>query len=130
MNVQSWGGAVTLIDLANADTYGSGASTESGVDISGLTGQILIVLSTTNAAGSSPTLDVKIQESADNSTWSDITGAAFDQVTTSNDDDQFSLTISADAASQYIRAHLTVGGTSTPTFEASVTGIGFDKYPS
>jgi hypothetical protein len=65
--------------------------------------------------GTSPSLTGKIQESADNSTWTDVTGAAFAAVTTSN-----SLqTISFEWTKRYLRHFRTVGGTS-PTFPLGV----------
>ena len=99
-------------------------STGSGVDISAFKGRMAIMLDSGAAsAGTSPTLDVKIQESADDSTYSDISGATFTQVTDAAASFQ-QIAIDADDAEQYIRVVATVGGTSTPTFTYSVTGYG------
>jgi hypothetical protein len=61
--------------------------------------------------GTSPSLAGKIQESSDNSTWSDVTGATFTAVTASNN----VQTIVFDRTKRYLRHFRTVSGTS-PTF--------------
>ena len=61
--------------------------------------------------GTSPTIDVKIQEStASGGTYTDISGATFTQVTASNK----TQVISFRRSKQYARAYATLGGT-TPT---------------
>ena len=61
--------------------------------------------------GTTPSLTGKIQESSDNSTWTDVTNATFTAVTESS-----SLqTIVFDRTKRYLRHHRTVSG-STPTF--------------
>ena len=61
--------------------------------------------------GTDPSLTGKIQESSDNSTWTDISGATFTAVTASS-----SLqVITFDRTKRYVRHHRTVSGT-TPTF--------------
>jgi hypothetical protein len=61
--------------------------------------------------GTSPSLTGKIQESSDNSTWSDITGATFTAVTASSN----LQTIVFERTKRYLRHYRTVSGTS-PTF--------------
>jgi len=58
--------------------------------------------------GTSPTLAGKIQESADGSTWSDISGATFTTVTISDN----VQAITFDRTLRYVRYVGTVGGTS------------------
>jgi hypothetical protein len=71
--------------------------------------------------GTSPSLTGKIQESSDNSTWTDISGATFTAVTASS-----SLqVITFDRTKRYVRHHRTVSGTS-PTFLLGVV-IGEQK---
>lgn len=73
-------------------------------------------------SGTSPTLDVKIQESADGSTgWTDITGKAFTQVTVSDNEQKLKLDLQAKqgARKRYIRAVATIAGTS-PSFAVHV----------
>src|SRR5947209_7146802 len=65
--------------------------------------------------GTSPTLDGKIQESNDNSTWTDIPGATFTQVTASTSNQA----ITFDRTKRYVRYLGTIGGTS-PSFAMAV----------
>ena len=58
--------------------------------------------------GTSPTLAGKIQESADGSTWADVSGATFTTVT-ANDNVQ---AITFDRTQRYVRYVGTVAGTS------------------
>jgi hypothetical protein len=74
-------------------------------------------------AGSSPTMDIKIQDSADNSTFADVSPAiAATQVTTVDSIQQ--LAIDKRVVRRYIRAVATIGGTSSPSFPVSVVIIG------
>jgi hypothetical protein len=62
------------------------------------------------ASGTTPTLDVKFQDSYDGTTWVDVASGAFAQKTTTGDS---SLVLSN--VGPYLRAVATVGGT-TPSF--------------
>lgn len=73
------------------------------------------ILSVGTVSGTTPTLDVKIQESADNSTWSDVSGAAFTQATAAQAPELKSFT----RTKRYLRAVYTIAGTS-PSFIAGV----------
>jgi uncharacterized phiE125 gp8 family phage protein len=53
-----------------------------GVDVLGKEADVILHCGTNGATG---TVDTKIQESDDNATWTDWTGGAFTQVTTTND---------------------------------------------
>jgi hypothetical protein len=78
-----------------------------------------------NTAGSSPTLDVKIQESSDDSTWTDVAGATFTQVTTSTTAAERVLVKSA---KRYLRAHATIGGSSSPAYQVALVFLATDKF--
>ncbi len=92
----------------------------------GYLGNAIVLLSATNTAGSTPTLDVKLQGSNDATNYADITGAAFTQVTTSNSVQAISLRIQE--APLYIRATNVIGGTSSPAYIYSVTILAPQKY--
>lgn len=63
--------------------------------------------------GTSPTADLKIQESATSGgTYTDITGAAFTQITTSNDVAVYLGRCRVSPSKPFQRAVITVGGTS------------------
>lgn len=82
-------------------------------------------------SGTSPTLDVKIQESSDNSTFTDCvkpdgsTTAAFTQVAAANALEVMTFV----AHKRYIRCVKTIGGSSTPTVTAGVILLGQKKNP-
>lgn len=65
---------------------------------------IVYLVSGTN--GTSGTVDVKIQESDDNSVWTDVTSGAFTQVTTANDNATYEKEYTG--SKQYIRVVSTV----------------------
>ena len=88
-----------------------------------------VVLDVGAVTGSSPTLDLKMQESADGSTgWTDITGATIAQVTASNAHKTLGMNLRS--VKRFIRGIATIGG-STPVFLVGVSiNLGTtDKYP-
>ena len=80
---------------------------------------------TQTEAAEAPTLDVKIQESADNSTWTNITGGVFDTVKDSASYQR--ITLNVDGLKKYIRAVAVIDGTN-PEFEFSVQALGIKQY--
>ena len=90
-----------------------------GVDTLGYN-SAAVSLETGAVTGTTPTLDVKIQDSADNSTFADLaTPVAFTQITAANNSQILRLEgLNATGRRRYIRAVATVGGT-TPNFTSS-----------
>lgn len=84
-----------------------------GVDTLGYGDDLVVILDVGAVSGTTPTLDVTIQDSADNSSFAAITGAAFSQFTAANK--QGVLRVNLDGKRRYIRAVATIGGT-TPSF--------------
>ena len=76
------GNATTTTLLAAASCANTAAATGSGVDLQDYEGPMLI---TQNHGVSTGTLDGKIQDSADNSSFADVAGATFTQSTTGAD---------------------------------------------
>lgn len=108
-----------LAPLANA----AGTRNGTGVDRQ-LQRSVTIVCNTGAATGSpsSGTLDVKLQDSADNSTFADISGAAFSQKTTTTAEIR-SINVDLSGAARYVRVvevTALTGGTS-PTLPNSVS---------
>ena len=85
-----------------------------GIDMQDADGRCFAVQVVGNVSGTSPSLAGKIQESSDNSAWTDVTGAAFTAVTASNN----VQTIVFDRTKRYLRHHRTVSG-SSPSFGLS-----------
>ncbi|GIW70326.1 MAG: hypothetical protein KatS3mg101_1073 [Patescibacteria group bacterium] len=77
-----------------------------------------VILEVGAVSGTNPTLDVKLQESADGSTWADISGATFAQVTAANNSQILRVEGLGTSRKRYIRAVATVGGTS-PSFNTA-----------
>jgi len=120
---------MTIIDLKNGLTRATvshiaartSTLTTSGVDLQSYIGQVVIGQLVGTVSGTTPTLDGKIQSSADNSTWADVTGATYTQATASNDV-QF-IAVDTRLASRYVRYVGTVAGTS-PSFTMGVQLLG------
>jgi len=103
-----------------AGTYTADAE-GTGMDLQGYQGVLKVVLNSGAGGGTTPTLDAKIQDSADNSAFADIPGKVFTQIGTAASIQ--SLAIDTRAIRRYIRAALTITGTS-PTFGLAVTAVG------
>lgn len=114
-----------IIPVASVTSDGNGT----GVDLVSYAGDIAIVLDCVNTAGTTPTMDIKIQESDDNLSFSDVTSGAFTQVTDAAASVQ-KLSLNKDALKRYIRAVKDIGGTNSPAFLVSVKGYAFKKYPA
>ena len=98
-----------------------------GVDISDYIGRITFSLSADAMGGTTPTGNVKLQESDDDSTYSDITGAAFAEVTDAAAV-QEDITLDSRALKQYVRAVQTITGTN-PTFDRCLLAKAEKQYP-
>ena len=92
-----------------------------GVDLQGYQGVLKVILNSGAGGGTTPTLDAKIQDSADNSAFADIPGKVFGQVTGIASIQ--SLAIDTRTVKRYIRVALAITGTS-PTFGLAVTTVG------
>jgi hypothetical protein len=99
-----------------------------GVDLRQYDGDVVLILDSAAAgAGTNPTLDVTVEHSdASGSGYTAITSTAFAQVTSTAS--QQKLVISKDEARRYVRVTYTIGGTNSPSFTFSVTGVGVKKY--
>lgn len=95
--------------------------TGTGFNISEYNGNITFTQSVGTVTGTSPTLDGKIQDSADDSSYADVSGATFTQVTSSTN--LQTLNVDTRSVRKYLRYVGTIAGTS-PVFPSSVTAIG------
>jgi hypothetical protein len=89
-----------------------------GVDVSEFQGIVQVILNSSATEAADNTSDVKLQHSADNSAWSDVTGGAFAQVVNAAASVQV-LTLNADNFKKYVRVVNDLGGT-TPAVTAGV----------
>lgn len=121
---KSYLGTLFANDSRTASANGTGFDLEGS---NGAEGEAIVILASDAAsAGSSPTLDVKLQESSDNSTFTDITDATFTQVTDAASSQKIS--INTNDVKRYLRAVGTIGGTSSPAFTYTVQLIYGKKY--
>lgn len=127
MNLQTVMNILTPLNLFPSAARTATAN-GTGVDLQQYSGDVAVLLDSAAGTGTSPTLDVKLQDSADNSTFADISGATFTQVTSAAAA-QEKIVINKDAARRYVRAVATIGGTS-PSFTFSVNAVGIKKYPA
>jgi hypothetical protein len=111
---------------ANVAIAAAATTNRAGVDISDYAGDIKVTLDSTAGGGADHTLDVKLQESDDDSTYTDVTNGAFTQVTNAAAAFE-TLTLSADGRKKYLRVVDVAAGT-TPAFSRSVTLIGQKQY--
>ena len=99
--------------------------TTSAVDLMGYIGKVAVIQQVGTVSGTTPTLDGKIQDSADGSTgWTDISVTAT-QVTAA--DNQQVLSVDTRVARRYIRYVGTIAGT-TPSFTMGVLLAGQKQY--
>jgi hypothetical protein len=117
-----YAGELSLVELLPAAARTASAN-GTGVDVSGYVGNIKVLLNIGTVTGTTPTLDVKIQDSADNSSWADVSGYTIAQKTAAGSD---SLSVDKRAVRKYIRAVATIGGT-TPSFPCAILAVAQSK---
>jgi hypothetical protein len=102
--------------------------TGTGVDVSELAGVVQVVLQSSAAtSGTTPTLDVKLQESSTlGGSYTDIVGATFAQVTDAADSTEM-IAVKIDAVKSFVRVVGTIDGTATPTFGFGVALVGVNQ---
>lgn len=88
--------------LAPQDLQATGPTNGTGVDTIGFDECVVVLNSGTNTGAG--TLDVHVEESDDNLTFTDITGAAFTQVVAANDNTVYQGRIDLRGRKRYIRA--------------------------
>lgn len=112
---------LTLAAAAAVTATGNGT----GVDVTSFVGQVAVVLTSAAGTGTTPTLDVKLQQSDTLSgTYTDISGATFSQVVAAASVQKISLNV--DSVKPFIRIVDTVGGT-TPSFTRCVSLLGLKQ---
>jgi hypothetical protein len=126
------GNVVSRLEFANATptftvaarTATTNGSTITTTDHEGLG---LAILMCGAVSGTSPTLDVKIQDSPDGTTWTDVSGGAFTQITGGSSIQKLNLDFNS--LQKNLRAVATIAGTS-PSFTFGVQFLGLKKVAS
>ena len=114
------------ITAAVASASVTATATSGAIDLKEFDGDVLLVLNCAAGTGSSPTLDIKVQDSDETGgTYGDLSGAAFTQVTDSASVQ--TLEVNKDECKRFIKIVQTVGG-SSPVFVYGISLIGAKKY--
>lgn len=109
--------AVTTVTASLAAASRTSTTNGTGVDLKGATDVLAILNCAAASAGTNPTWDVTIEDSADNSSFAAVSGLAFTQVT--NAASTQTMQIDPRAVRRYVRAVGTIGGTSSPAFTSA-----------
>ncbi|MER6198019.1 hypothetical protein ABT234_11725 [Streptomyces sp. NPDC001586] len=102
-------------DVALAPAARTASANSGPVAAAGTASVAVLLVHVSAASGTTPTLDAVLEESADGSSWSTVTGSGITQLTAAGN------RISGGAVTKnYVRAALTIGGT-TPSFTCSAS---------
>lgn len=101
--------------------------TGTGIDVLEYEGVALVLLNASAGTGTTPTLDVKIQHSDDDSAYTDVYDGAFTQVTSDAGTAGVKvMKIVVSDLKRYLRVVGTIAGTS-PSFDFGVEFVGIKK---
>ncbi len=116
-------GALSLLSPAalTASSNGAGVDLQPYTNVAGR--NMKAILHVGAVSGTNPTMTVKMQQSSDNTNFSDIPGAAFSQKTTGPAIDELHFV----ATQRYVRAVATLGGT-TPSFQTACSLVAQKRY--
>ncbi len=113
---------LNVVELLVPDSI-TATATGSAVDIQGYQGKLKATQHAKQGTGTNPTLNGKIQDSADGSTgWADIAGETFTEVTDSADAIE-AIGVDTRACKRYIRYVGTLAGTN-PVFDVGASFVG------
>lgn len=93
---------------------GTGTHISGPVAGAGMAAEVLVTVHVTAASGTTPTLDVSLEESSDGANWTAVPGSAATQITAVGH-----RVAAANPTKSFVRVTSTVGGT-TPSFTYSV----------
>lgn len=105
--------------VAALNTYGTAVSSTAAltaVDCVDVVGNMMSAMLTTSAVSGSGNVTIKLQESADNVTFTDITGATFTAVTAAND----LQIISFKPVQRYVQAYGTLNSGTSVTCQVTL----------
>lgn len=82
----------------------------------GVAAVVLVMVHCTAASGDTPTLDVSLEESADNSNWTAVANSGATQLTAAGN-----RVATARVSKNYVRVAYTIAGVADPSFTFSAT---------
>jgi hypothetical protein len=110
-----------------AKDYSAASTNGTGVDTLGFT-ECLVVFNA-GLATTSAELDIHIEESADNSSFTDITDAEFGQVTAANDNTTYQGRIDLIGRKRYLRAVAATDGSNAAAGSVDFVLLGASSLP-
>ena len=114
------------ITAAVASASVTATATSGAIDLKEFDGDVLLVLNCAAGTGSSPTLDIKVQDSDETGgTYADLSGATFTQVTDAASVQ--TLEVNKDECKRFIKIVQTVVG-SSPVFVYGISLVALKKY--
>lgn len=115
-------GQFSAVRAVEADAYTATTSNGVGIDLQGRRGALFILNAGT--MGTNATIDAYLQDSSNNSTWTNVTGASFTQIdeAASGTDSAGEALVYSSGANRYVRAVLVVA---TATSDAAIVAATF-----
>jgi len=101
-----------------------------GVDVTALEGNFAVIVESAVGTGTTPTFDLKLQDSATvGGTYADVAGAAITQIAAAAAGplNRQIIVVDKNKVKSFIRAAITISGT-TPVFLSSAVIVGAKKY--
>lgn len=124
MKIIDLGNEVSVARLVDPAAIVATAALGVSIDLQGYQGKVKIIGNFGAITGTTPTLDTKIQDSADNATFADLaTPLAFTQKLPANANSVDSIVVDTRGVRRYLRLYGTAGGT-TPSFTAAFSLVG------
>lgn len=116
-------GQSNVIELC-ANAVRTATPSLAGVDVRKYEGRGQVVFTSSAAtAGTTPTLNVKLQDATSlNGSYADITGATFTEVTDAADITQM-ISLDFSSCRRFVKVVATIAGTDTPTFGFAVAAL-------
>ena len=123
MKITDLGNEIIQARLADPAAVTATGALGVSLDLQGYQGKVKILMALGAISGTTPTLDVKVQDSADNVTFADLSSpVAFGQKTNqANTVD--AVVVDTRAVRRYIKLYAAAGGT-TPSFTLGALAIG------
>lgn len=104
-----------LADVALSSAARTSTTQSGPVANAGMASQVVLTVHCTAASGTTPTLDVSLEESADGSTWTAVANSGATQLTAAGN-----RVATAAVTKNFVRVAAAIGGT-TPSFTFSAT---------
>ena len=129
MKIIDLGNEVSVIRVADPVAVTTTAALGQVIDLQGYQGKVKICLAVGAVTGTTPTLDIKVQDcDTSGGTYADLsTSVAFAQKVTGSANSVDSVAVDTRACRRYIKLYATAGGTS-PSFTLGAVAVGQKQF--